>query len=205
MEETLGSCSCSPSVSRNSGSISRVLSRLNAWIPIRLFGSTWLFSHRKMSADGLTFLMRSSIAPSSAFSTRSILFSKMRSAKASCSSASFSTPSGFSSSRREMMCLLSHTVMIPSRENFAAISSSTKKVCATGAGSARPVVSMMIASNCEIFPHSFLRATTRSPRTVQQMQPFITSMISSSAFSERMRSSTPTSPNSFSMMANRSP
>jgi hypothetical protein len=50
----------------------------------------------------------------------------------------------------------------------------------------------MIASNCEILDHSFLRATTRSPRTVQQMQPFMTSMTSSSAFSLRIFSSTPT-------------
>ena len=73
----------------------------------------------------------------------------------------------------------------------ACISSSTKKVCATGAGSARPVVSMMMASKRLTLACSFLRATTRSPRTVQQMHPFITSITSSSAFSERIRSSTP--------------
>ena len=47
--------------------------------------------------------------------------------------------------------------------------------------------------------------TTRSPRTVQQMHPFMTSMTSSSDFSERIFSSTPTSPNSFSIIAKRKP
>ena len=124
---------------------------------------------------------------------------------AACSAASFSTPSGFSSSMRVRMYFESQTVMIPSNENLAWMSSSTKNVCATGAGSAKPVVSTMTASNCEILLYRFFSATTRSPLTVQQMHPFITSITSSSAFSERMRSSTPTSPNSFSIMAKRRP
>ena len=203
--ETVGSCSCSPSVLRNSGSISRTFSSLKALMPIRCFGSTLLSLHRYSVAFGLIVRSLSSMGGSSASSTRSILFRRMRSANATCSAASFSTPSGFSSSMRERMYFESHTVMIPSSVNIAWMSSSTKNVWATGAGSASPVVSMMTASNWLILLYRFFSATTRSPRTVQQMHPFITSITSSSAFSDRIRSSTPTSPNSFSMMAKRRP
>jgi len=48
----------------------------------------------------------------------------------------------------------------------------TKKVCATGAGSARPVVSTMMASNCFAL-HQASRMRTRSPRTVQQTQAIV--------------------------------
>ena len=58
---------------------------------------------------------------------------------------------------------------------------------------------------CFILSENFRRTTTRSCLTVQQMQPFIISMISSStcsfAFFAISASSMPTSPNSFSMMA----
>mmetsp|Transcript_48393 Transcript_48393/g.90670 ORF Transcript_48393/g.90670 Transcript_48393/m.90670 type:complete len:204 (-) Transcript_48393:16-627(-) len=151
-------------------------------------------------------LILASMASSSAASlTRSTLFSKIRSANATCSTASFSTPSGFSSSKCCTMCLASTTVQMPSSLYISLMSSSTKKVCATGAGSARPVVSMITASNRATLACNFLRDVTRSPRTVQQMQPFITSISSSSVFSMMTFSSTPTSPNSFSMMANRIP
>ena len=78
--------------------------------------------------------MRASTAASSASSTRSILLRRTRSAKASCSTASFSTPSGLSSSRCCTRCLASTTVRMASRRSLAWSSSCTKKVCATGAG-----------------------------------------------------------------------
>ena len=46
-------------------------------------------------------------AASSVSDTKSILFSRMRSAKATCCTASLTTPSGFSSSRCRPMCLAS--------------------------------------------------------------------------------------------------
>ena len=57
---------------------------------------------------GVSSRRRFSIAMSSVSSvTRSHLLRIMRSAKVTCSTASFSTPSGFSSSRRLMMCFAS--------------------------------------------------------------------------------------------------
>ena len=108
------------------------------------------------------------------------------------------------------MCLASTTVTMPSRRYLALISSSTKNVCATGAGSASPVVSIRTASKLATLACMRFRAATRSPRTVQQMHPFMTSMTSSSVLSvsfalSMMCSSIPTSPNSFSMTANRMP
>mmetsp|Transcript_68829 Transcript_68829/g.202036 ORF Transcript_68829/g.202036 Transcript_68829/m.202036 type:complete len:281 (-) Transcript_68829:1-843(-) len=150
--------------------------------------------------------------------TRSHLFRMMRSANAICSMDSFSAPSGFSSSRCCSTCAASTTVMIPSRRYLAWMSSSAKKVCATGAGSAMPVVSISTASKSLTLSCMRLSASTRSPRTVQHMQPFITSITSSlmrvtsgpstllpAAAVEISFSSTPTSPNSFSMIAKRRP
>ncbi len=62
---------------------------------------------------------------------------------------------------------------VPARTNAHArtcILSSTKKVCATGAGSASPVVSTSTASILLRRFSSLLRILIRSPRTVQQMQ-----------------------------------
>eukprot|EP00439_Symbiodinium_sp_Y106_P050799 s202_g6.t1 len=130
----------------------------------------------------------------------------MRSAKANCSTASFSTPSGFSSSRWGIR------VTIPSRDIFCCTKSSAKKVCATGAGSAKPVVSMMTPSSGLLFLTAFLiiffSPAMRSPRTVQQMQPLFISMMFSCVAIEPASikpSSMPTSPNSFSMMPMRLP
>ena len=83
------------------------------------------------------------------------------------------------------------------------IDSSMKKVCATGPGSARPVVSITIASSAVPRRKSLERMRMRSPRTVQQMQPLFISKMSSvvSKRSLTSASSTPTSPNSFSMTA----
>mmetsp|Transcript_86844 Transcript_86844/g.137034 ORF Transcript_86844/g.137034 Transcript_86844/m.137034 type:complete len:223 (+) Transcript_86844:663-1331(+) len=132
----------------------------------------------------------------------------MRSAKAICSTASFSTPSGFSSSRCWMICFASTSVRIPSRRMCCCTKSSAKKVCATGAGSAKPVVSIKTPSRVLPvffeFLMSFFNPAIKSPRTVQQMQPlFISTIFSSSAIDPPFtrESSMPTSPNSFSMTA----
>ena len=41
-----------------------------------------------------------------------------------------------------------------------------RKVCATGAGSASPVVSMMMPSNFATLAYNLFNVVTRSPRTV---------------------------------------
>src|SRR6266568_3431401 len=84
-----------------------------------------------------------------------------------------------------------------------------KKLCATGPGSAIPVVSMMTRSNLS-FPESRRsfnspRMRIRSPRTVQHTQPLFISMICSPVPVSRMSLSTPASPSSFSITAMRRP
>ena len=79
--------------------------------------------------------------------------------------------------------------------------SSMKNVCATGAGSASPVVSTMMASNLPLRRISPSMMRTRSPRTVQQMQPLFISNTSSSALTTSSLSM-PISPNSLTMTAN---
>mmetsp|Transcript_18355 Transcript_18355/g.31244 ORF Transcript_18355/g.31244 Transcript_18355/m.31244 type:complete len:248 (-) Transcript_18355:101-844(-) len=206
---TVLSCSCSPSVLRNSGSISSVRFRSKPLMPRTLSTETWDRLQRRIGANELSAFSRPSTRARSSSDTRSVLLRSSRSANATCSTASFSAPSGFSSSRCCSMCLASISVTMPSSTNAALTSSSTKKVWATGAGSAMPVVSITIPSSLSL-PDlmrfiSLLSTTMRSCRTVQQMQPFIISMISSSAcifaFLARSASSIPTSPNSFSMMA----
>mmetsp|Transcript_99058 Transcript_99058/g.174757 ORF Transcript_99058/g.174757 Transcript_99058/m.174757 type:complete len:238 (-) Transcript_99058:398-1111(-) len=174
--------------------------------------STPLFWHRRIWTFSLIMRILFSTSSSVGSSTKSVLLRMIRSAKAICSTASFSTPSGFSSSRCSMTCFASTSVRMPSRSNFCWTKSSAKKVCATGAGSARPVVSMMIPSKglsfFWAFFTSFFRPAIRSPRTVQQMQPlFISTMFSSVRVgpSSMSASSMPTSPNSFSMTASRLP
>ncbi len=142
-----------------------------------------------MRAKRLILRMLASTASSSAALTRSVLFSTITSAKAICASAS-----ALSASRAGRF-LASTTVTIASSRVRARTPSSTKKVCATGAGLASPVVSMMMPSN---LPRRFIRPPTmriRSPRTVQQMQPLFISNTSSSVSTTRSLS-TPSSPNS---------
>mmetsp|Transcript_16048 Transcript_16048/g.42386 ORF Transcript_16048/g.42386 Transcript_16048/m.42386 type:complete len:211 (-) Transcript_16048:364-996(-) len=141
-------------------------------------------------------------------STKSVLFRRMRSANAICSTASLTIPSGFSSRRCSRQCLASTTVRMPSSTILFCTNSSAKKVWTTGAGSARPVVSMMMPSSGLPLPAvclwSFFKPAMRSPLTVQQMQPLFISMMFSSVtelFVFNNLSSIPTSPNSFSMMA----
>mmetsp|Transcript_25245 Transcript_25245/g.58863 ORF Transcript_25245/g.58863 Transcript_25245/m.58863 type:complete len:249 (+) Transcript_25245:145-891(+) len=203
------SCSCSPSVLRNSGSISSV--RLRSKAPIRSTESTdtSAFVQRKMGATALMLFRRASTRTRSSSVTRSVLLRSSRSANATCSTASFSTPSALTSSRCCSMCFASTSVTMPSSFANSLTISSTKKVCATGAGSAIPVVSMMMPSSFRVPARTrranFSRTEMRSCRTVQQMQPFIISMISSSdcifVFFASSASSMPTSPNSFSMIA----
>mmetsp|Transcript_27539 Transcript_27539/g.68459 ORF Transcript_27539/g.68459 Transcript_27539/m.68459 type:complete len:202 (-) Transcript_27539:17-622(-) len=135
--------------------------------------------------------------------TRSTLLRSSRSAKATCSTASFSAPSGFSSSRCCSMCFASIRVTTPSRRANSLILSSMKKVWITGPGSARPVVSIRMASSVALRRKSLERMRMRSPRTVQQMQPLFISKMSSVVLyrSFTSASSTPTSPNSFSITA----
>src|SRR6202022_4565834 len=138
--------------------------------------------------------IRASTSASSALETRSVLLSTMTSANAIwflASGASFS---------RSLSHFASATVTTASSRALFCTSSSTKKVCATGAGSASPVVSTMMASN---LPLRFIRPSrmrTRSPRTVQHMQPLFISNTSSSAPITRSLSM-PVSPNSLTMTA----
>mmetsp|Transcript_78410 Transcript_78410/g.208156 ORF Transcript_78410/g.208156 Transcript_78410/m.208156 type:complete len:216 (-) Transcript_78410:26-673(-) len=212
-DETRLSCWWSWLSSKNASSISMILSREKPRMPKMKSISTSLFVHRLIGTFALMARIRVSTSTSPASSsTRSHLFSRMRSAKAICSTASFSTPSGFSSSRCWMTCAASTSVRIPSKRMCCCTYSSAKKVCATGAGSARPVVSIITpSSGLPVFLEflmSFLSPAIRSPRTVQQMQPlFISTMFSSEAREPALtrESSMPTSPNSFSMTAIRLP
>mmetsp|Transcript_8396 Transcript_8396/g.19675 ORF Transcript_8396/g.19675 Transcript_8396/m.19675 type:complete len:362 (-) Transcript_8396:3-1088(-) len=192
--------------------MSRILSSEKASMPKMKLMSTSLLTHRRICAAWLIMRILRSTSSSAASSTRSHLLSRMRSAKATCSTASFSTPSGFSSSRCAVRCLASTTVRMPSRASDFCTKSSAKKVCATGAGSASPVVSISTPSSA--FPDfaefliNLLRPAMRSPRTVQQMQPLFISTTFSSVVKDpasMSSSSIPTSPNSFSMTPMRLP
>mmetsp|Transcript_73987 Transcript_73987/g.211275 ORF Transcript_73987/g.211275 Transcript_73987/m.211275 type:complete len:248 (-) Transcript_73987:6-749(-) len=211
--ETDSSCSCSASVLRNSGSISSVRFRLKAF-KFNTFSAETLDCVVRM-IGAKAFIVRSRVSTllrSSSLGTKSILLRMRRSANATCSTLSFSAPSGFSSSRCCSMWFASTSVTMPSSLKNSCTKSSTKKVCATGAGSAMPVVSITIASSlspCCCLSASFLRVLMRSSRTVQQTQPFSISITSSSVcsfmFLRNNESSMPTSPNSFSMPAMRQP
>mmetsp|Transcript_9903 Transcript_9903/g.29152 ORF Transcript_9903/g.29152 Transcript_9903/m.29152 type:complete len:264 (+) Transcript_9903:258-1049(+) len=204
-EVTVASCSCSPSVLRNSGSISRVFSRSKALMFRTWSAETFACVERTIGANLLMALNLSSTFLSSASSgTKSHLLRINRSAKATCSTASFSTPSGLISPSLVKACLASTTVTRASNRARSFSTSSTKNVWATGAGSARPVVSTMTPSNGFIPGCSSLfRILDRSARTVQQMHPLFISKMSSSALTLRLtnRSSMPNSPNSFTMTA----
>ena len=138
--------------------------------------------------------MRASTSRSSASLTRSVLLIRITSAKAIWFFASGASRS------RSRSHLASATVTTASSLVFLPTFSSTKKVCATGAGSARPVVSTMIASNLPLRRISPSMMRIRSPRTVQQMQPLFISNTSSSAPTIRSLSM-PISPNSLTITA----
>mmetsp|Transcript_24297 Transcript_24297/g.26832 ORF Transcript_24297/g.26832 Transcript_24297/m.26832 type:complete len:227 (+) Transcript_24297:561-1241(+) len=201
-EDTDSSCLCSWSSSKNSGSKSKTRFRSKANKFKSSLQSMLPYFVSVVVAVGFNFLISFLIFSISSAFDKSILFKRTLSAKHTCSTASFSTPSAFFSAKRSKMYLASTTVMTLSRRYFALISLSTKNVWTTGAGSANPVVSIRIPSNFSTRLWSFLRVSTKSPRTVQQMHPFITSITSSFTSSLRILSSTPTSPNSFWIMAN---
>mmetsp|Transcript_85838 Transcript_85838/g.228821 ORF Transcript_85838/g.228821 Transcript_85838/m.228821 type:complete len:200 (-) Transcript_85838:936-1535(-) len=96
-----------------------------------------------------TALMERTVFLTSSFSsgvTRSTLLRRILSAKATCCTASFTTPSSRTSSRCCLMCLASTTHRIASTRYSIPTSGLELKVKATGAGSAMPVVSMMTLS-----------------------------------------------------------
>mmetsp|Transcript_12901 Transcript_12901/g.27195 ORF Transcript_12901/g.27195 Transcript_12901/m.27195 type:complete len:353 (-) Transcript_12901:291-1349(-) len=200
---TVSSCTCSASGSRKSGSLSST--RFKSKAPTFMISprSTCEFWHLRMGACLFRSRIRLSTSATSSSLTKSILFRIILSANKTCSTASFSAPSGFSSSRCWIRCLASTTVRMASSFMLACICSSTKKVCATGAGSAIPVVSMSTPSNLLGRDRSLLRIRMRSPRTVQQIHPLFISKISSSALIVELtsESSMPISPNSFSITA----
>ena len=126
----LESCLCSCYSSRSWSSISNALSRLkNFWSKRAPNGISLLLSYTcsigHYVLNSLIFLMAASIY---SFEHKSILFSKTLSEKHTCSTASFSTPSGFSSSILGIMCLASTTVIIPSNLYRSVTRSSTKNV-----------------------------------------------------------------------------
>ena len=125
--------------------------------------------------------------------TKSVLLSRITLAKAICSCAS-------SLSQWDQICLASTTVTTASRFNWVCISSSTKKVWITGAGSASPVVSMTKWSNLSRRRMRLPIIRIKSPLTVQQIQPLFISNISSSASITNWLS-IPTSPNSLTITA----
>merc|ERR1719478_1106486 len=89
--DTVLSCSCSPSVSKNSGSISSVRLRSKAPMPRTWSGLTSDFVERTMGANLLIDRRRVSTAfKSSSLGTKSHLFRINLSAKATCSTLSFS-------------------------------------------------------------------------------------------------------------------
>mmetsp|Transcript_15316 Transcript_15316/g.45957 ORF Transcript_15316/g.45957 Transcript_15316/m.45957 type:complete len:309 (-) Transcript_15316:392-1318(-) len=145
--------------------------------------------------------------PATSLLTRSSLLRRILSAKATCWYASFTFPSSTSSSRRARMCFASTTVTTPSRRSSSVRSLDVMKVLAIGTGSAMPVVSIRIASSRLPWRFTFmscLRPLSRSPRTVQHMQPLSMTTTSSARANLsifRRSSSIGTSPNSFSMTA----
>src|SRR5258705_3161792 len=104
-------------------------------------------------------------------------------------------------SRLRSKLTASTTVTNASSRVLALTSGATKKVDATGAGSARPVVSIRIASSLPM--RSWIRPSVsiRSPRTVQHRQPLLNSINCSSSSPKISWPSMPISPNSLTMTA----
>ena len=153
----------------------------------------------RCGARGFMCLRRCCSACSASASTRSALLMKIWSAKPTwrCASTRLFSCSG--------ACLASTRVTMASSRKASAISSSMKKVCATGPGSATPVVSITTRSKSSS-PLRFLAARSasvarKSSRMVQQMQPLLIWMICSCWSLTRMSLSMFSSPNSFSITA----
>mmetsp|Transcript_36566 Transcript_36566/g.85480 ORF Transcript_36566/g.85480 Transcript_36566/m.85480 type:complete len:217 (+) Transcript_36566:574-1224(+) len=193
-----------PGSSRNPGSKLSTRSMLKLCMPNSRLGSTTdIFV--SMISD-LAFSVRIAVRTFALVTslTRSVLFKRILSANASCRWVSFMEPSSFTSPRCCMTYCASTTVTTPSISTWDEMSWSRKNVWITGEGSAIPVVSIRMQSNSSL--RSIRRLTTgiRSPRTLQQMQPLIISMISVlvSSFIVTRSASMSTAPYSFSMMAN---
>mmetsp|Transcript_2214 Transcript_2214/g.3197 ORF Transcript_2214/g.3197 Transcript_2214/m.3197 type:complete len:238 (-) Transcript_2214:870-1583(-) len=186
--------------------VSKILSREKAPKFITFLRSTCEYLVSTMLRLLFIAFISSFAALISALLTRSTLFKRTTSASAICCKASLTAPFCLVSLSLFTINFASATVTIPSSLNAAETSELAKNVCATGAGSANPVVSMITPS--KFFPLSFkcfifASDLTRSPLVLQQIQPLLISTTSS--FSSKWvctnLSSTPTHPYSFSMTA----
>ena len=144
-------------------------------------------------------LRRCCSASNSSAETKSDLLIKIWSAKPTWRRASWRSLSCWAA------CLASTKVNIESSKKLSAISSSMKKVCATGPGSAKPVVSITTRSKSSR-PLRFLAAKSckvvrKSSRMVQHTHPLFIWMICSLVSETKISLSMFSSPNSFSMMA----
>mmetsp|Transcript_15840 Transcript_15840/g.26943 ORF Transcript_15840/g.26943 Transcript_15840/m.26943 type:complete len:278 (+) Transcript_15840:652-1485(+) len=195
--------SSSSSSSSKSGSMSVQWSRLKAdWFRI-LPKSTTLRLVSMICAVWLMLSISTFTAASSSAFTRSNLFSTMRSANATCCTASLTASSGLTSCRWEVTFFASTRHTMQSMRKLSWIVTSLLNVWMMGAGSASPVVSRTIAWKSLRRLARSLSVRTRSPRTVQHTQPLSMEMMSSLALicSITKPSSMFTSPNSFSMIA----
>ena len=150
-------------------------------------------------ARGFMCARRCCSAASSSPDTRSALLMKIWSAKPTWRRASWRSSSCC------MACLASTRVTMASSRYCSATSSSMKKVCATGPGSARPVVSMITRSKSSaplrLRAARSARVARKSSRMVQHTQPLFICTICSLSSLTRMSLSMFSSPNSFSMTA----
>mmetsp|Transcript_128 Transcript_128/g.332 ORF Transcript_128/g.332 Transcript_128/m.332 type:complete len:330 (-) Transcript_128:396-1385(-) len=204
MQRPFSSCSwsCSPSSCSlsYSSSASAIRSREKALMPRILSRGTREFRVSICSAKELIEPTVSLSSFISARLTRSVLLSRILSAKATCCTASLTVPSGRTSLIWSLRNMESTRQTTPSTRKWVMISGCWK-VFMIGAGSARPVVSNMTMSNFSSFFLSPCSERTRSPRTVQQAQP-LSMLITSSAtfmFSATRPVSMLIAPNSFSM------
>mmetsp|Transcript_702 Transcript_702/g.2064 ORF Transcript_702/g.2064 Transcript_702/m.2064 type:complete len:293 (+) Transcript_702:119-997(+) len=192
----------SPScLSKRTGSMSTQRSMSNDEMPMIFERSTRDRSHSMTSAKLLMAAMRARIAAFSSGDTRSTLLRRILSENATCCTASFTAPSGFSSSRCALTCFAEARQTTASMRKLSSIHWFDLSVAMMGAGSASPVVSSMMASNCARFSTSDPSVRTRSPRMEQHAQPLSIWIRSSfeAMFSETSFSSMLISPNSFSM------
>mmetsp|Transcript_47718 Transcript_47718/g.116156 ORF Transcript_47718/g.116156 Transcript_47718/m.116156 type:complete len:284 (+) Transcript_47718:345-1196(+) len=195
--------SSAPSSSESSSTMCEMFSREKEPIPRSSSRFTREFWHSMILAVTLMDRRSFRTLDFSSGVTRSILLSRILSAKATCCTASLTTPSARTSSRCCLMCLESTRHRIASMRNAIPTSGRELNVKATGAGSAMPVVSMMTASYFSFLRERVWNALTRSPLTVQHTHPLSIEITSSLAcrLSVTRLLSMLTSPNSFSMTA----
>mmetsp|Transcript_8276 Transcript_8276/g.27238 ORF Transcript_8276/g.27238 Transcript_8276/m.27238 type:complete len:233 (+) Transcript_8276:371-1069(+) len=208
-EETMDRSCTVPEKSppNNLGSSSVQRSMLNEARPMSCERSTTDRVELMITAKPLMDWIVSWMDWSSSAVTRSHLFSRMRSAKATCWTASLTAPSGLISSKWRRTFFASARQMTESIRKLSSIHWFDLSVARMGAGSASPVVSNITASNClrlGMMPES---VRTKSPRMLQHAQPLSICTRSSldAMFSETSFSSMLISPNSFSMTQMRFP